>query len=93
VSDVRNDEGVVVGTQFTWRNGQTRLRSRFAVVDQERELTWTGSAMGVKVVDRHVLSVAGAHRTRLVTEESMAGRLAVLFLSSPNLGKPHSIGG
>ena len=75
----------VVGARFTWRNGLTRLTSRFAVVDQERELTWTGSAMGVKVVHRHVLFVAGPDRTRLVTEESMAGVLAVLFFSSPKL--------
>ena len=74
-----------MGTQFTCNNGLTRLRSRFAVVDQERGADLDRIPIGVKVVHRHVLSAAGAHRTRLVTEESMAGRLEVLFFSSPKL--------
>jgi hypothetical protein len=85
VSHVQNDEGVVPGAQFTWRNGRTTLSSRFAVVDQHHELTWTGTSMGAKAVHRHVLSEAHDEHTRLATEESMAGSLVALFFSSAKL--------
>ena len=46
VRDVRLDDGVVEGGRFTWRNGKTKLSSRFALVNPGRELTWTGTALG-----------------------------------------------
>jgi hypothetical protein len=82
---VHVDGGVVEGARFSWRNGRTRLSSRFAVVDPGRELTWTGSALGAKVVHRHVLAPAGAAGTRLYSEESMAGLMIVLLFSSTKL--------
>src|SRR3954449_7546963 len=44
IRDVQLADGVVEGGHFTWRNGKTKLTSRFAVVDPARELTWTGMA-------------------------------------------------
>ena len=85
ISDVRLDEGVTEGARFTWRNGRARLTSRFAVVDVGRELSWTGQAMGAKVVNRHVLTPTVDGKTRLFTEESMAGSLLVLFFDRAKL--------
>ena len=84
-SDVRLDGGVVEGARFTWRNGRTRLASRFAVVDANRELTWTGAALGAKVVHRHVMTPTDNGMTRLYSEESMAGPFLVLLFSSAKL--------
>ena len=85
IREVRLDGDVIEGTAFTWRNGRTRLASRFAVVDEERELTWTGVARGAKAVHRHVLTPTDDGRTRLFTEESMSGTGLVLFFSSAKL--------
>ncbi len=70
---------------FTWVNGRSRIRSRFAVVDSGRELTWTGTASGAKAVHRHVLHPLADGTTCLESEESMAGPLLTLFFSSTKL--------
>ena len=85
IRDVQLDEGVVEDGHFTWRNGRTKLTSRFAVVNPRHELTWTGRALGSKVVHRHLLAPAPNGQTRLATEESMAGPFLVLFYSSAKL--------
>jgi len=85
IHDVRLDAGVQPGTRFTWCNGRARIRSRFAVVDPEREITWTGVSFGTKAVHRHLLAAQGETQTRLVSEESMAGLLLPLFFSSAKL--------
>jgi hypothetical protein len=68
-----------------WVNGRARIRSRFAVVDPGRELTWTGISTGAKAVDRHVLEATDDAATRVRSEESMAGPLLVLFYNSAKL--------
>ncbi|HZX56978.1 MAG TPA: SRPBCC family protein [Ilumatobacteraceae bacterium] len=87
ISHVHLDSGVAIGSTFTWRNGFARLRSRFAVVAPNSELTWTGRAMGANVVHRHVLEDLGDSRTRLTAIESMAGPLLILLYSSAKLHK------
>lgn len=85
IRDVHVDDGVVEGGRFTWRKGRTRLASRFAIVDRDRELTWTGNAFGVRVVHRHVLEPTDDGGTRLFSEESMAGPFLVLFFNHAKL--------
>ena len=85
IRDVHLDGGVSEGARFTWRNDNTRLASRFAVVDPGRELTWTGTALGARVVHRHVLRPTHDGGTELFTEESMAGPFLVLFFNSAKL--------
>lgn len=79
--------GVAVGAPFTWMNGRSRIRSRFAVVDPLRELTWTGVSSGARAVHRHVLHPVGDQATRLHSEESMAGPLLTLFYDSAKLAR------
>jgi uncharacterized protein YndB with AHSA1/START domain len=85
ITDVQIPDAVVEGAHFTWRNGRTRMASRFAVVDRNHELTWTGAALGAKVVHRHVLTDLGDNTSRLWCEESMAGPFLVLLYSSAKL--------
>lgn len=86
IHDVHLDSGVKADASFTWRNGNIRMKSRFAVVDTGREITWTGVAYGAKVVHRHVLEPTGdGAATRVFCEESMAGPLIVLFFNSAKL--------
>ncbi len=85
ISDVNVDGAVIEGRRFSWRSGRTRMTSRFAVVDVEREMTWIGAAFGSKVVHRHVLTAIDENTTRLYSEESMAGPLLILLYSSTKL--------
>ncbi len=84
IHDVHLDAPVTADTPFTWTNGRTRIKSRFAVVDPGRELTWTGVASGAKVVHRHLLA-ADDGGTKVRCEESMAGPGLVLFYNSAKL--------
>jgi uncharacterized protein YndB with AHSA1/START domain len=85
VHDVQLDGPVAADTRFTWANGRARMRSRFAVVDPGREITWTGVSSGAKAVHRHLLEATGDGATRVRSEESMAGPLLVLFYGSAKL--------
>jgi len=86
IHDVHLDSGVKADARFTWRNGTVRMKSRFAVVEGAREITWTGVAYGAKVVHRHVLGPTGdGGATRLLCEESMAGPLLILFFNNAKL--------
>jgi hypothetical protein len=75
---------------FRWRIRGSAIRATFAVVEPERELSWTGVAMGrVKAIDRLLLSGTTEGRTRVTIEESMSGPLLTLFYSSGRLRKGH----
>ncbi|MEV6008095.1 SRPBCC family protein [Streptomyces sp. NPDC051976] len=86
IHDVRLAAPVGVDARFTWANGKAKIASRFAVVDREREITWTGVSMGARVVHRHLLTpMDGGEATLLRTEESMAGWLLGLLFSAAKL--------
>jgi len=84
VSTVRLDSTVTPDATFTWKSGSSTIRSTFAVVDAEKELTWTGISSGAKAVDRHTLQ-ADDGSTRVYTEESIAGPFVTLFFNSQKL--------
>jgi hypothetical protein len=84
-TDIRVDDGVRPGAQFSRTNRGARMRATFAVVEDRREIAWTGTAFGAKAVHRFELHVQDDGRTRVVTEESMAGPLLGLFFGSDKL--------
>ncbi|MFD3454454.1 SRPBCC family protein [Streptomyces sp. NPDC058691] len=88
---VRLNNGVSQDAEFVWAMGRTTIKSRFAVVDEGRELTWTGVAMGVKAVDRQVLTATPDGGTVLRIEESMAAPLVRLLISPAKLRAQHGI--
>lgn len=86
IHDVHLDSGVEADARFAWANGKAKMKSRFAVVEAGREITWTGVSSGAKAVHRHILEPADAGgATRLFCEESIAGPLLVLFYGSAKL--------
>jgi hypothetical protein len=84
VKTVHLDSMVTPDATFTWKNGSSTIRSTFAVVDAEKELTWTGISSGAKAVDRHTLQATDGS-TRVFTEESIAGPFVILFFNSQKL--------
>ena len=46
IRDVHLDAGVEEDAGFTWKNGNSKIRSRFAVVRPGAEPTWTGVSSG-----------------------------------------------
>jgi uncharacterized protein YndB with AHSA1/START domain len=55
VRTVRLDSTVAPGATFAWKCGSSTIRSAFAVVQPNEELTWTGISVGAKGLDRHTL--------------------------------------
>jgi hypothetical protein len=84
IHDVHLDGPVAADTEFTWANGRARMKSRLAIVNPGRELTWTGASMGFKVVHRHLLEDADGG-TRVRCEESMAGLFLTMIYSESKL--------
>ena len=78
-------ESLAPDSTFIWKNGISHIVSRFAVTKVNHELTWTGISSGAKAVDRHVIEPTSDGKTRVYTEESMAGPLLTLFFSSKKL--------
>jgi uncharacterized protein YndB with AHSA1/START domain len=85
IHDVTADAPTAVDAPFVWSSGRSRMRSRFAVVDPAREITWTGVSSGAKAVHRHLLDAPAPDRTIVRCEESMAGTLLGLFYDSDKM--------
>ncbi|MET8340381.1 SRPBCC domain-containing protein [Streptosporangium canum] len=77
------------GAEFRWRLGGVRIKSRFAVVAPDRELTWSGVVFGYKAVDQQVLEALPGGRTRVTMRESLAGPLVSLFFGVDKLRAGH----
>jgi Uncharacterized conserved protein len=82
-------EGLRPGARFRWRLNGMPIRSRFAVVRPHRELTWTGTFLWFRAVDRHLLEPLGEDATRVTIEESLAGPLLPLCYSAARLRANH----
>ncbi|MEU5988992.1 SRPBCC family protein [Spirillospora sp. NPDC047418] len=80
---------VGVGRTFRWSQNGTPLHSRFAVVEPGRELSWTGSLLGLyRAVDRMVLAPENGG-TRVTLQESLDGPLVGLVYPSRKLRAGH----
>ncbi|MFE0630015.1 SRPBCC family protein [Streptomyces sp. NPDC058864] len=76
--------------RFRWKLRGTRIASTFAVVAPERELSWTGVAMGwMRAIDRMRMTPADNGRTVVTIEESLSGPLLTLFYDSTRLRRGH----
>jgi hypothetical protein len=80
---------VAVDTRFHFVLYGFPIAAKLAVVNPERELTWTGASLWFKAIDRYVLASMQEGSTRLYLTESFAGVLATLVMSSSQLEKQH----
>ncbi|WP_062442437.1 SRPBCC domain-containing protein [Herbidospora daliensis] len=81
---------VAPGERFRWRLGGVRISSRFAVVTEGRELSWTGVALGLyRALDRNTVEPLPGGRTRLTVSETLAGPLAGLLYPAAKLRAGH----
>jgi uncharacterized protein YndB with AHSA1/START domain len=85
IHDVKTDAPRSVDSTFTWASGRSHFQSRFAVLDTDREVTWTGTAAWLKVIHRHLLDTTADGATRVRCEESMSGLLLGLLYSRAKL--------
>jgi len=82
-ADVR-DVVVLAGGAFTWSAGPIPVRSRFALTEPGRTLTWCTLAAGLEAVHVYHFEAVGSG-TRLDAAESMSGPLAGPAISSAQL--------
>jgi hypothetical protein len=78
IRSVAAPDGVCEGATFRWRSGPGTITSTFAVVDPDRELSWTGRSMSIRAVHVYRLEPTAAG-TRVVLEESWSGLPARLL--------------
>ena len=52
VKKIQLDHGVRVDAAFSRSNKGARMNAQFAVLDEDREIAWTGSALRAKAVHR-----------------------------------------
>ena len=67
------------GTEFSWKAGPGRIRSRLQIVDPPSKIVWTGRTFGIRAVDAFRLEEALGGGTLVVQEESWSGLPARLF--------------
>ncbi|TKK89025.1 molecular chaperone Hsp90 [Herbidospora galbida] len=81
---------IAPGERYRWRLGGVKISSRFAVVTEGRELTWSGVVLGLyRAVDRNLVEPLPGGRTRMTISESLAGPLAGLLYPAAKLRAGH----
>ncbi|WP_431948575.1 SRPBCC family protein [Actinacidiphila sp. bgisy167] len=76
--------------RFRWKLRGVAITSTFAMVAPERELSWTGVAMGcMRAVERIRMTPVDDDRTAVTMEESLSGPLLTLFYDEARLRKGH----
>ena len=87
--NVRLETTLEVDAYFRFHLNAFPIRARFAVVQPERALIWTGRSLWFNAIDRIGLEPLTAAQTRLSIAESFAGLLAVPLMSRAQLQKQH----
>ncbi|RJO78471.1 SRPBCC domain-containing protein [Nocardia panacis] len=83
-------DAVEVDAEFRWVINGMRIKALFATVDPEREIAWTGVALGcMRAIDRIRFEALDDGRTRVTMQESLAGPLLTSFYSSEKLRAGH----
>jgi|GEM_PF-3472731 len=84
---IRGDVSGVVALDegaFTWSAGAIPVRSRFALAEPGRTLTWCTLATGLEAVHVYRFEAIGSS-TQLTAAESMRGALVEAAITSPQL--------
>lgn len=89
IRDVQLDSAIEVDAYFMFRLHNIPIRARFAVVQPNFELTWTGVSLWFTSIDQHRVEPLPTGGTRLSIAESFAGVLAVPLMSRTRLKAQH----
>ena len=92
VHDVHLESTVAADAWFTWVNGRARIRSRFAVVDPGRELTWTGISTGARPWTGMCWKLPTTLRPASAPRSRWPGRCWCCFTTAPSCGPEWSSG-
>lgn len=82
--------GVKTDAKFAFTLNKFPIQATFAVVEPERELSWTGSSLWTKAIDRMILEPLKDNTTKLRIEESLSGAFISLFMSRQQLATQHT---
>ena len=88
-SDIKLESIVAVGTKASFKIKGFPIQGTFAVVTPNQELTWVGTSLWTKAIDRHVVEAISNETTRLYLEESLSGIFVPLMFSSARLLSQH----
>jgi uncharacterized protein YndB with AHSA1/START domain len=75
ISSVTPDGPLAAGKKFTWKSGDTEIESQVQLLEPQRRLAWTGTAMSAKAIHVWELKDAPGDRTLVKMKESMDGPL------------------
>ncbi len=89
IRDVRIETTLAVDAFVRFRLNNFPIRARLAVIQAERELTWTGVSLWFTAIDRIVLDVLSENQTCLSIAESFAGLFAKPLMSRTQLQRQH----
>ena len=73
------------GRSFTWSGGGVKIKSRFALVEPEARIGWTGMSMNAHAIHQWRLESVAGGKTHVHVDESMSGFPIMLFYSSKEL--------
>ena len=88
-SDVKLESEVTVGAKAKFKIKGFPIQGTFAVVIPNQELTWVGTSLWTKAIDRHVVEAISSETTRLYLEESLSGVFVPLMFTSTRLLNQH----
>lgn len=72
---------VAVGTEFRWKTGGMKIRSRIEELTAPTRIVWSGRTMGIRAI--HVWTLTKADEgTKVRTEESFEGLVVSLLAGS-----------
>jgi hypothetical protein len=88
-SDVKLESTVSVGAKASFKIKGFPIQGTFAVVRSNQELTWVGTSLWTKAIDRHIVEAISNKTTRLYLEESLSGVFVPLMFTSARLLHQH----
>ena len=91
IQHVKLESDISVDAHFRFQLNYFPIRARFAVIEPNRELTWTGRSLWFTAIDRHVLEALDGNTVRLSISESFSGVFAVPLMSAARLKRQHEV--
>ncbi len=83
IDKVQIEEKLIVGTEFIWKSGGTKIKSKVHTLNINKTLGWTGKTVGAQAIHNwHFTETENG--TKITVEESMEGWLIGLMKKKMN---------